>query len=202
MPNSTKKNKRKRLTANSNAVKMLRMKLQTGELQRNEKAEKVWRSEPCFQEHRLDRFRSCYNRVKKNLGLPLKGSTPNILAQSNVDDHRKHDRQSNLTASDVIEVEDSGSQVSNSVDLNKWLLFDAFDLEPFSFISEWKERQTTTRRISVAVLMPSGLRRREVFVRVLENQFLEIKVHAPRAMIFVEVLHEKWLGSTAVKYTD
>ncbi|KAI0557028.1 hypothetical protein FGB62_353g00 [Gracilaria domingensis] len=127
MPNSTKKNKRKRLTVNSNAVKMLRMKLQTGELQGNETAEQVWRSEPCFQEHRLDTFRSCYNRVKKSLGLPLKGSTPNVLARSNVDDHREHDRQSNPTASDVIEVEDSGSQISNSVDSNKWLLFDALD---------------------------------------------------------------------------
>ncbi|KAI0558164.1 hypothetical protein FGB62_230g06 [Gracilaria domingensis] len=67
------------------------MKLQSGELDGTEKAERVWRSESLFQEHKLDTFRACYNRIRKDMGLPLKDPALHIVLRTSLDPRREND---------------------------------------------------------------------------------------------------------------
>ena len=56
-----------RLTRNSEAVKLLRSKFQSGQLTGNETPKRVYESHPIFLRHTLTSFRTCYNRLKKEL---------------------------------------------------------------------------------------------------------------------------------------
>ncbi|KAI0560922.1 hypothetical protein FGB62_97g111 [Gracilaria domingensis] len=197
------KPKRKRLTANSHAVKLLRMKLENWELDGTEKAEKVWRSEALFQEHKLDTFRACYNRIRKDLGLPLKDPSIHLVPRSSMDPRRDHELI--LVDSDPSNSDDKSYGGEHSVDANrnKWVLFEQLDWRPFYLISEWKEPETTTKRLSVGVVMRSGLQRGDFYVQIVdENKSLQIKVNWPRTMIHPKILHAKWLNQSGEKYTD
>lgn len=56
-----------KLTESSQAVKILRAKFRTGEVTGKEKPKAVWESDPAFQKHRLNNFRTCFNKIKKQL---------------------------------------------------------------------------------------------------------------------------------------
>ena len=54
-----------RLTKSSDAVIKLREKLERGELKGTEDPKQVWLSEPLFQMHKIENFRTCWNNLKK-----------------------------------------------------------------------------------------------------------------------------------------
>lgn len=53
------------LSQNSEAVVRLREKLSSGELSGTETPKQAWLSDVLFQQHKLDNFRTCYNKMKE-----------------------------------------------------------------------------------------------------------------------------------------
>ena len=53
------------LSKNSPAVAKLHEKFSSGQLTGKEQPKDVWLSDPIFQQHKLENFRTCYNKVKK-----------------------------------------------------------------------------------------------------------------------------------------
>lgn len=51
-------------TQSSTAVVLLRKKLAAGEVNLKDNPEKFWSSDPLFMEHKLDNFRSIFNRIR------------------------------------------------------------------------------------------------------------------------------------------
>lgn len=66
--------------------------------------------------------------------------------------------------------------------------------QPLSLISVWTEPGSTTRCVSVAVLLPSGIDAGHFAVRVAEGgRQLDVNVQWPSALSNLEQLHRKWL---------
>ena len=59
-----------KLTNSSIAVKLLRAKLESGQLSGNEAPKSVWESDPTFKMHSLSNFRTCYNKLRRELDIP------------------------------------------------------------------------------------------------------------------------------------
>lgn len=53
-----------KLTESSTAVVLLRKKLAAGEVSLTDNPKTVWSSDPLFMEHKLDNFRSKFNRIR------------------------------------------------------------------------------------------------------------------------------------------
>lgn len=53
-----------KLTESSKAVMLLRKKMRNGEVTLADNAKAVWESEPIFMKHKLDNFRTKFNRLK------------------------------------------------------------------------------------------------------------------------------------------
>lgn len=69
---------------------------------------------------------------------------------------------------------------------------------PLYLISEWNEPATMTRRISVAILLPSGVGSGDFTLRVVDGgEFLELTVCWPPTLIDLEIMHKKWLRPDA-----
>lgn len=68
---------------------------------------------------------------------------------------------------------------------------------PICIPSEWIEPGTTTRRTSLAILLPSGVGPGDFSLRVLPGgRLLEIKVDYPKPISDLSILHKRWLDST------
>jgi len=67
-------------------------------------------------------------------------------------------------------------------------------LRPLYLLSRWVEPGTTTKMVSVAIVLPSGVGAGDFSVRVVDSgQFLELTVQWPAALVDIEVMHRKWL---------
>lgn len=66
---------------------------------------------------------------------------------------------------------------------------------PMSIQSVWTESVSTTECLTVAILLPSGVRPKDVLsVRVLDGgRELEISIMWPNELYNISVLHKKWL---------
>lgn len=53
-----------KLTEGSKAVMLLRKKWRNGDVSSTDNAKSVWESEPIFMKHKLDNFRTKFNRIK------------------------------------------------------------------------------------------------------------------------------------------
>lgn len=56
-----------RLVPNNPVVQLLRSRMLSGEIRKNEKPAVVHKSDPQFTQYQLDRFRTCYNNLKDEL---------------------------------------------------------------------------------------------------------------------------------------
>ena len=66
--------------------------------------------------------------------------------------------------------------------------------KPLYLISEWNEPRTTNRRISVAILLPSGISCGDFSISVHEGgHALNLRVCWPTALFDMGTLHKKWL---------
>lgn len=54
-----------KLTVNSKAMVLLRKKFESEEISRNDDPKSVWSQEPLFSVHKLDNFRTRFNKLKK-----------------------------------------------------------------------------------------------------------------------------------------
>lgn len=65
---------------------------------------------------------------------------------------------------------------------------------PIHIISVWKEPGTTNNRISLAILLPSGVTVGNFSYRVLEGgREFELTVRWPDPMVDLDMMHKKWL---------
>lgn len=68
--------------------------------------------------------------------------------------------------------------------------------EPLHLLSEWVEPGTTTRRLTVAILLPSGVYPGHFSVRVADGGcILNVTVTWPSPLVDLTHLHRKWLQS-------
>lgn len=75
--------------------------------------------------------------------------------------------------------------------------------QPLYIISVWVETGTTTKRLTVAILLPSGFLICELLVRVPENGCaLEMKINWPDPLFNIKTLHHKWEQSTGSDLID
>jgi len=76
------------------------------------------------------------------------------------------------------------------------LLSDHHDFKPLHLVSVWREPETLARRISVAIILPSGIDKRGFSIRVSnDGGYLELTVTWPTPLVRVETMHKKWLVS-------
>lgn len=69
-----------------------------------------------------------------------------------------------------------------------------YNVQPLHMISEWIEPGTTTKRLTVAILLPSGVLSGQFAVRVADDGCaLEISITWPNPMVELKMLHRKWL---------
>ena len=74
------------------------------------------------------------------------------------------------------------------------LALDPVRIKPMCAMSTWVEPDTTTRRITVAVILPSGVQKRDFKIRVPEGGMrVEIYFTWPNPLGDVGVMHRKWL---------
>ena len=70
-------------------------------------------------------------------------------------------------------------------------------------ISTWREEKTMIKRVTVAIVLPSGVGRGQFSIRVAEGgRHLELMVRWPRPLINISLMHKKFLISTGETYTD
>ena len=61
-------------------------------------------------------------------------------------------------------------------------------------MSSWAEPETATKRLTVAILLPSGVETGCFSVRVADDgEYLELRVAWPKPLADVRALHRKWL---------
>ena len=74
------------------------------------------------------------------------------------------------------------------------LALDPLRVKPMCAISTWVEPDTTTKRITVAVILPSGVGKSDFKVRVPEGGMcVELYFTWPNALVDVATMHRKWL---------
>ena len=67
---------------------------------------------------------------------------------------------------------------------------------PLYLISQWQEPETTTQRVTVAIILPSGIQAGSFKTRVIEEgDVLEMTVDWPRPLVDIEFMHRKWINN-------
>ena len=62
--------------------------------------------------------------------------------------------------------------------------------------STWIEPVTTTKRITLATVLPSGIGSGELSVRVVDGgEYVELAVMWPEPLVDLQVMHKKWLNA-------
>lgn len=77
---------------------------------------------------------------------------------------------------------------------------DHLSFKPLHLVSTWVEPLTTTKRLSLAIVLPSGIGPGQLSVRVAEGgQWVELTVAWPDQLVKPEVMHKKWLDPTSTE---
>ena len=65
---------------------------------------------------------------------------------------------------------------------------------PLHLCASWEEPVTTLQRVSMAIILPSGVEPQKVTVRVIEvGKQIELTVQWPQWLVRVDRMHRKWL---------
>ncbi|PXF42241.1 hypothetical protein BWQ96_08037 [Gracilariopsis chorda] len=63
-------------------------------------------------------------------------------------------------------------------------------------LSVWTEPETTLKRVTAAVVLPSGVGRGEFLIQIIDGgECLELSVTWPQPLVDVELMHRRWLQS-------
>jgi len=66
--------------------------------------------------------------------------------------------------------------------------------KPLYIVGEWEEPGTKTKRLTLALVLPSGVNKSDFTLQVLEGGLtLELTVQWPAPLIDLNLLHQKWL---------
>lgn len=66
--------------------------------------------------------------------------------------------------------------------------------KPLYLIGEWQEPGSKTKRLTVVLILPSGVNKSDFTLQVLEGgQSLELTVQWPMPLVDLDMLHQKWL---------
>lgn len=204
-----------RLTRNSAAAKLLRAKFQRGQLTGMEKPKKVWQSSRTFQAYSLESFRVRYNLIRRehltdrdDYQSPTRARTNDHakVEKSHADTGRVYamrlrSRQrasSSARASSPQTSPPRASEHSIAVDTahlhphpHPQRVATAFD--PLHVVSTWRDA-ALAQRLSVAVLLPSGVDADMCTVRVCDSgRRLELVVQWPMLMCEPDLLHTSWV---------
>ena len=72
------------------------------------------------------------------------------------------------------------------------------NFQPLNLISVWDEPGTMTKRVTIAILLPCGIKTGSFSVRIVEDgHCLELALRWPQCLVDVNLLHKKWLGKPA-----
>ena len=70
-------------------------------------------------------------------------------------------------------------------------------IKPLSYIGIWEEPNTKTKRVTVVITLPPGVRKQDFAISVSKGgKQLELTVTWPDPMVNVELLHRKWLPNS------
>lgn len=76
------------------------------------------------------------------------------------------------------------------------MLHDARSFRPMKAMFYWIELRTTARRLSAAIVLPTGVKVGDFTTRVVSGRaFIEFRCRWPKEVINVYILHRKWLTS-------
>lgn len=74
---------------------------------------------------------------------------------------------------------------------------------PLHLISIWQEPSTTAKRITVSIILPSGVNAGDFTIRIIEDgDVLELTVDWPKPLVDISFMHKKWLQDYASNFTD
>lgn len=107
----------------------------------------------------------------------------------------------NFTGSDDEAVDDDFVDLTKA-DVHKLSFSDDSTLEfkPLYMLSVWKEPSTKDERISVAILLPSGISENidDITVRIVKGQELELTIPWPSSFMNLKQLMQVWLEGDGV----
>ena len=74
---------------------------------------------------------------------------------------------------------------------------------PMCLISQWQEKLTMIKRLTVAIILPSGVGSGQFSLRVGEGgRHLELMIRWPKPLIDIYKMHKKWLTNERQNYKD
>jgi len=86
----------------------------------------------------------------------------------------------------------SGTDTGNDAGI-ELIVKDSY-FKPLYIIGEWEEPETKTKRLTVALVLPSGVNRSDFTLQVLEDGLsLQLTVQWPAPLVNLKLLHQKWL---------
>lgn len=74
------------------------------------------------------------------------------------------------------------------------LMLGDLDFKPLYVLSVWTEPRTTTKCITLAIVLPSGVGSGKFSCRVVDGgEYVELTVMWPNPLIDIETMHRKWI---------
>lgn len=94
---------------------------------------------------------------------------------------------------------DSNESLHDTADQDDELTTGFF--KPLYTISIWKEPETMTRRVTLAIVLPSGIECGNFSLRVINGGgCLEVTVKWPTPLLDLSMMHKKWLTGVSSPY--
>jgi len=88
----------------------------------------------------------------------------------------------------------SNSDANNNTEHGAELIVKDSVFKPLYLIGEWEEPGTKTKRLTVAIVLPSGVNKSDFTIQVLDaGLLLQLTVKWPVPLVDLELLHQKWL---------
>lgn len=92
---------------------------------------------------------------------------------------------------------ENSDDVDGEEQAGEWFISDPKIIKLPYIISDWKEPRTQIPRLSVAILIPSGVSPSDISCRILEGgEVLLISSIIPEEMVKMEKLHKLWINHT------
>ena len=172
--------KDKRWNKDCEAAKFLKAGLENGDIDPNKPPKVVWESFPIFQKYVLTKFRAALNKIKADMGCHLrKKGVSNLIC---FDKENKHDTNE---YSPMIARQNLPEPDTN---------MDEFEWKPIHTLFRWMDSQIRDR-LTVLVLMPSGVNADYTVSITSTGTKLEIKVKWPDMLCDPDKLHEPYKKS-------
>lgn len=160
----------------SEAAKLLKAGLESGDIDPHETPKSIWETYPIFQQYELHRFRAALNKMKAEMGCLMRKKPPGGGDLNEEDSKYGSTMNGECTGGGYI------NNVDDSVAEKGWM--------PINTIFEWTD-SLIRERITILVVMPTGVGKSQYTVGVTSGGTkLEIRVQWPDMLCDVMKLHE------------